>query len=264
MIAARDDVDEAVAKRRAVETWRLAQAYLDDHDGQPPPVHRRTHLKRTALARAWLRDDFEATFDRASVPDDAVATALTNPRILHPRVHVICQVIVTPPAPSEGPPPQAPDDPRWRAAAQRHANRIAGHLRTYLPAPGEERDCEYFNSLIALEPTPAADDRWPRGMELRVESGVFETCRDDQWDAGFVSALCETDAPGIHGPFWTRYGAHVVAAIDVAEDNRPAGDDEREAVARGALLDDWRRSQYPGYIERLRAHYDVREISEAP
>lgn len=263
-IAAGEDIDRGQAKRRALETWRLARAYLDDHAGVPPPPARRAHLRRTALARAWLREDFESTYDAGSVPADAVAQAENDPRIMHPRVHVVCQAIVTPPK-GDGPgPPTAPDDARWRRTAEAIAARFAEHARTYLRQPGTEKNCDYVADLIAHEPQPAIDARWPVGMELRFESGVFEVCRDEQWDPGFVDALCPTDAPGIYGPFWTRYGAHVAVVIEVQDDDRPKTKTARDDKIRAALLDQWRASQYPTYIERLRARYDVRRVERKP
>lgn len=258
-VADREGISEEAARRQAEDEWRLARAYLEDHGGAPPSTARREHLERSALARLWLREDFERRYDLASIPAEAVAEALADPHVMHPRVHVVCQAIVSPLPDDDGTPRAAPDDPGWRAAAEAEAEALADRLRRYLRHPELEKDCSQLQRVIGLSPDPTRDD-----MRIHEEAGVFETCREDRWDEGFVAALCTRDDPGVVGPFWTRYGAHVAVVIDVEEDNRPDGEAAQDRAAREVLLPSWRTSQYPEYIARLRARLDVRRVEVSP
>lgn len=254
-LARHEDIGEAAARRRAVLTLQLAAAHeAAVAEGLAAPIDpaRRRHLVRNAKARLFLEQVYTAEHGPDAVPDNVVARELASPRHFHPRLHFVCQVIVMAPQPPGGDPVLAPEDEQWRARARTELDDLARDMKRYLPDPGAETDCEYFMQLTRFMNGKPADD-----LFVRAEFAAMDVCRDDRWDPGFVSALCPREETGWIEPFWTQYGVHLVALVDVKPDNQ-IEESAREAALRDKLVPGWRRAHFGETMSRLRQEHTVR------
>lgn len=257
-IASRDGVDLATARARAEDTLRLARARvreLERDDVELGPLAELSptqvdNLARTQLARTWLSEGFEPTHQSQDIPRDLVAQNLESPKYFHPRVHVVCNVmIVSSERDTKGRIVEAPDDPAWRDRARHVLRPITSRLHAWLPDPATERSCKLLKQLVGEHERIYDDGR----LTLRIESGVMDVCRRDRWDEGFVDALCEpADSPGWYGPFDTRYGVHMVAVLSIKPETLPAAE-ERESILRDAMLNAWRTQMLDELLARDRA-----------
>jgi hypothetical protein len=275
-VAAREGLDEASAAARTRELAALAERYLARARlsspptaapviaaGEAPPgivAAREAHLLRTVRARLWLTEVFEPAHEAVDMPSSVVerADALTMPA--HGTIHVVCNLVVGPPPPSDAGPEDGPvlakEDPAWRERARRRADEVAARLRRLVPDPSTEADCEFFQRTIRLGLDGGADP----DLTLRVEPGGFESCREGLWDPGWVEAICPVEAPTWVDPFWTRFGVHVVAVIKVVEAD-PYDASARDARVREQALVPWRTSALGEALARMRRDLGVRVVA---
>lgn len=283
-LAARDELSPEAAERHARQVATLAARYLARSgisaarpdelivpEGQSLPgisPAREAHLLRSARARVWLSDVFEPSHRPEDMPAAAYerADALTMPS--HGTIHVVCNFIVGPasekepskPAEGEDNAPAGPllakDDPDWRARAERKAEALMARMRTIIPDPSTEPDCELFSYLLQLgiDTSPEPD------LTIRVESGGFDSCVSEAWDPGWVEALCPVTTPSWVGPFWTKYGVHVVPVFKVVEADRYEAS-EREARVREKNLVPWRSAALGEELGTMRRQVGVRVLT---
>jgi hypothetical protein len=274
-VATREGLDDGAAAERVRSIAALADRYLQragvqpDDDGRiavdpsrPLPgisPAREAHLLRTARARLWLSQVFEPSHGVDDIPRDVVEKADPMTMPSHGTIQVVCNVIVgaSAPAPTgdttEAPGPVlAKDDPQWRERAEREAETIAARLRRFLPDPSTEPNCEVIERMLRLGLTANVD----ADFAVRVESGGFESCREESWDPGWVEAICPVTTPRWVDPFWTRFGVHVVAVIKVveADEYEPT---ERERRIRESILTGWRSNTLGETLARLRREVGV-------
>lgn len=264
MLARRHDISPEAARELAVSRLRLAAAARarnreandrTDEKVEAIDPERAALLRKTALARLALEEDFEAKHGPAAIPDDLIDANLERSVDFHPKVHFVCQVLVVP---NETPPEGqalvfAPEDEAWWDGAEAFLGPLHDRMERYVPDPGAEPDCKRFLAITRAFPKLSEDEAYA----FRGEGAVFEACARDQLDPGFVDALCEVDGPGWHGPFRTAYGLHYAAVLKVADEFLPETD-ERRSYLRESMLDTWRAQKYPEYIERLRSERTVR------
>lgn len=279
-LAAREGLDEDEAAARARSIAALADRYLqragiepEGDDGRiavaasrPMPGisdAREAHLLRTARARVWLTQVFEPSHGVDDIPQDVVQRAdpVTIPS--HGAIQVVCNVVVgvsanaADAAQGQGP-ALAKDDPQWRERAERQAEAIGSRLRALLPDPSTESDCEVIDRTLRLGLGASADDE----LSVRVESGGFESCREDSWDPGWVEAICPVTTPRWVGPFWTRFGVHVVAVIKVVEADE-YDPSQRDRRVRESILTGWRSNTLGERLARLRREAGVQVVTPA-
>lgn len=264
MLTARHDISEQEAREMAVFRLRLARAAekrtaeanaSTDEDVASIDPERAELLRKTALARLTLEQDFEAKHGPEAIPENLVEANMERSIDFHPKVHFVCQVLVVP---NEEPPEGqalvfAPEDEAWWEGAQGFLGPLYERMERYVPDPGAEPDCKRFLSITRALPKLSPDEAY----SFRGEGAVFETCARDRLDPGFVDALCEVDDPGWYGPFRTAYGLHYAAVLRVEDEFLPEPA-ARRSYLRDSMLDAWRAQKYPEYIEVLRNERTVR------
>lgn len=264
MLAQRHDISPEAARELAVSRLRLAAAArarnraanaVTDEQIRAIDPERESLLRKAALARLTLEEDFEAKHGPSAMPDELIDANLERSIDFHPKIHFVCQVLVVP---NETPPEDqplvfAPEDEAWWDGAQAFLGPLYETMERYVSDPGAEPDCERFLSVTRALPKLSPDETYA----FRGEGAVFETCARDRLDPGFVDALCEVDKPGWHGPFRTAYGLHYAAVLRVEDEFLPETS-ERRSYLRQSMLDAWRAQKYPEYIERLRSERTVR------
>ncbi len=163
-LAAREGIDEASARERALDTLRLVAARRAELAEHPePPEHpdglapaRRRQLERAALVRLWLSDVFEPAHEADDIPARVIEANMTDPRVsqrfFHPQVWVVCQALVVPAAKEGGrhvlPPSEGEPAERWRSGAEQAFAPFvarAKRLEDELLAAG---DCSLLGRLV--------------------------------------------------------------------------------------------------------------------
>lgn len=258
MIAERDDVDEATARERALDTLRLAADYEQAQAAQAAEAvlidpAREAHLLRSARARLWLEEDFEPKHRPEDIPADLIAANMGKRAIFHPEVHAICNAIVMPAAVDDetGRHAMPPDDAAWWARARDYLQPIEAALRRYIVDPSTEPGCGLFGRVARMA-APESDEFF-----LKVEQGGYTVCARDLWDPGFVDALCGLSEPAWVDPFRTEFGLHFVVVLQITPANEP-DDAGKKAFLRERMHTPWRQQAFGEYMERLRAKRTVR------
>ena len=260
MLAERDAVDESQAREHALETLRLAAAYREALEGGSAEAvliepGRERQLRRSALARLWLEEDFEPKHGLEDIPDELIEQNMGLRSAFHPEVHQLCQVIVQPAEkdPETGRRKLAPDDDAWWADAGAYLEPIEGRLKRYIPDPGTEPGCEFFGKVARR-----GDDEQDEDMFLKIEQGGYAVCQRESWDEGFSDALCgKAPEPMWVGPFRTRFGLHLAAVVHISPENLP-DDAGKRAYLREKMHPTWQKQAFGEYMERLRAKRTVR------
>lgn len=265
MIAERDGVTPEEAARTYEAVILLSDSF---RARQEDPARRQredasawTYQSRAILARLWLKEVFEREVDADSVPPEFAARF--RDEVDHPKLHLACQVIVMPTGPADEAMFARAKQEDFRAAAAPLAERIAANARGFF-APGKSpADCDSFTRIVNATVPPSQP--LAEGLRLKQEQSVFPSCDRDRFVEGWVDAMCPVDAPGVIGPFWTDFGAHVVYVAEVlpTTEGTPAS---YEAAARNAALDAWRTEEFPRALYRVLQRLDVQifENPEAP
>ena len=271
-MAARDGIDETAARAKVIETLRLvaaARAERSDDDAPELDPVRAAHLRRTALARLVLREEFEATHRAEDIPDsDPLLVRARQPgRQTHPKLHDVCQVLVTPKDIDPATVAAITTDPAWRARADALLEPARQHVRATIDAT-DEHACELVARDVGFEAKKAD------GMELRYERGGFDldacaqplgpdgSCGAPQWDPDWVDAVREGEVPGWRGPFYTRFGVHFALVQRVLPANLP-DQEGYEQELRAAILRDWRIAELQRWLAALRTEYAAQTVVAA-
>jgi hypothetical protein len=270
-VAERDGLDETAARAKVIETLRhVAAARAERSDGAPEldPV-RAAHLRRTALARLVLREEFERTHRAADIPDDdpLLVRARAPGRYVHPKVHDVCQVLVTPTNMDPSTLDSITADAAWRVRADALLEPTLRHLRATIDLE-DPHACELVARDMPLE-LKKGD-----GIELRYERGGFDldacgeplaadgTCNAPQWDPDWVAAVREGEVPGWRGPFYTRFGVHFALVQQILPANMPDSEGF-ESRLREAILRDWQAVELQRWLTALRTEYAAQTVIAA-
>jgi hypothetical protein len=268
-VAARDGVDADEARQRVADVLRLVAAARAEREGIDDPAdlvsqHRVAHLERAARARLWLETDFEPKHRPSDIPADhpLLARARTSKRHVHPRVHMICQVIAMPLEElDDDARAQRAGDASWRQRAKSVLDPIADRLRRHLPERDAEA-CKLIQQWVRLEGSTDDDVR------LRVESGGFDleacgeeaddgSCLRPQFTPRWTEPVSRAEGPGFLPPFFTEFGLHLVYVVDILAP-RSLDDPETDAYLREQVHEQWQREQFAAYVQRLREKRAVR------
>ncbi len=278
-LAARDGLEPDQARARAVDTLRLVAAGRDAQrarDGAAGPVlapRRAEHQRRAALARLWLTERFEPAHGPGDVPDDdpRLVRARQDPRLVHPELHVACQVVVQPPADDGGTPTDAAaitGDPAWRRAAEQALAPVLARIDRNVPE-GDPEACRLLEREVELS-GPGDDPRLRVTMErvggfdldACVQTDAAGTCTQPRFDPTWTAVVRALPAPGRSTPFFTRFGLHVVE-LEARMPAQPEGDPATEAALRRAVLDPWRTEALARALAELGRARTVRMIDPA-
>lgn len=290
MLEQRDGLSEADATTRAIETLRLAAAARAQQveRGQEPGLapHREEHLRRTALARLWLRERFEATHGVDDIPADepTLARARNSPRMVHPELYKVCQILVTPPKPTaeegddetdDGDTPSERDtvidtrDPQWRAAAQAALAPVLERVQRGVPV-GDIEACPLIGQHVSLSPEgsdPNVVLSFERAggfdLDACAETAEDGSCTTPSFAPEWTAAVRGlATVPGLSSPFFTRFGLHVVYVHERLP-ARLADDPATEVALREAIVDGWRAQKLGEALSAMEQKRAVRVADSA-
>ncbi len=265
-IAARDGLSPEAARARAVDTLRLVAAGRERHaqgKADPGPVlspRRAEHLRRAARARLWLSERFEPEHGPQDIPDDdpRLVRARLDPRLVHPEIHVACQVVVEPPPEVTALEAKAAItvDPAWREAAQAAAAPLLARIERNVPV-GDAEACALVEREVELS-GPAEDPRLQitfsraGGFDLDACAELDEAgaCSKPRFDPEWTARVRALAVPGRTAPFFTRFGLHLVQ-LEQRLPPQPADDPATEQAVRASVLDPWRAEAFDRRLEAL-------------
>jgi hypothetical protein len=254
-VAARDGLTAEDARVRAVDTLRLVAAGREQHAtsrADPGPVlapRRAEHLRRAALARLWLTEQFEPAHGPEDIPDDdpRLVRARADPRLVHPEIHVVCQVVVEPPSHVTELSAKAAitSDPAWREAARAAFAPVLARIERNVPVSDAEA-CRLLEREVELsgnadDPRLAVSFSRPGGFDLEacIEQDESGTCTKPRFDPAWTEQVRSVAVPGRTAPFFTQFGLHLVQ-VEQRLPAQPAGDPATEQALREAVHDAWR------------------------
>lgn len=271
-LAARDGLSPEEARARALDTLRLVAAGREHHArraADPGPVltpRRAEHLRRAALARLWLTERFEPAHGPQDIPDDdrRLTAARADPRMVHPEVHGLCQVVVEPPnVTDEDQMAAITADPAWREAASQALAPVLARIDRNVPVDDHEA-CRLMKREVELS-GPGDDPRLhitfprPGGFELRAceEHDDAGACTKPRFAPAWTREIERLAVPGRSVPFFTPAGLHVVQ-VEQRLPAQLADDPATDRIVREAVLDPWRADQLGQRLEELRRQRTVR------
>jgi len=271
-IAARDGLTTEQARARALDTLRLvaaARAEQSDRGEEPGLVPRRAeHLRRAARARLWLRERFEPSHRPEDIPDDhpLLARARLEPRLVHPEIWNVCQVVIEPPNVDDLEAKAVITiEPAWREAARAFFARVQPRILRSVAIDDHEA-CKLIAEQVELSAQP--DD--PRLSLTFPRPGGFDldACltRDDEgeciqphFDPEWTAQVRAMDVPGFSEPFFTQFGLHWVYAVERLPAHL-ADDPATERFLRETVLDAWRAKELDRTLEELQQKRAVRMV----
>lgn len=216
---------------------------------------RRAHLRRSALAELWLTEVFEPHHPATAIPSDFPALTQARKATVHPKIHVVCQLVAVPAQPD-----QDVNDPTWRAKVRERFDPVAERMRRYLPE-GASNVCTLMTALLPLERRIGPD------VVLRVESSGFDlnacaeldddgTCLRPRFDPTWTEAVSQATPGHFLPPFDTRFGRHLVYLHNVLP-SADADDPAVDLAIREQTLSQWRQEQLEFRLQQLRAEAAV-------
>ncbi|HWB73923.1 MAG TPA: hypothetical protein VG755_03185, partial [Nannocystaceae bacterium] len=245
-----------------------ARAERDDDVPELDPV-RAAHLRRTTLAKLVLREEFDPSHRAEDIPDGdpLLARAREPGRYTHPKLHDVCQVLVTPKDTDAATLESVTTDPAWRARAEALIEPAIRHLRDTIDLD-DPHACELVARDMQLE------QKKGDGIELRYERGGFDldacgvplaadgSCSQPQWDPTWVGAVRDGDVPGWRGPFYTQFGIHFAFVQRILPANLP-GQEGFELELRKAIVRDWQIAELQRWLAALRTEYAAQTVVAA-
>jgi hypothetical protein len=272
-VAARDGLPADAAQARAVDTLRLVAAGRERHargGADPGPVlapRRAEHLRRAARARLWLTERFEPAHGPGDIPHDdpRLVRARQDPRLVHPALHVVCQVVVEPPPTVTTLEAKAAitTDPAWREAATAVLAPILARVERNVPVDDAEA-CALVDREVELSGS-GDDPRFHVGrprlsgfdLDACAETDAAGACVQPRFDPAWTAVVRALPAPGRSAPFFTRFGLHLVQ-LQERLPPQPAGDPATEQAVRAAVLDAWRADALARRLVALQHAHTVR------
>ncbi len=274
-IAARDGIDEAAARRQAIETLQLvaaSRAARAQTAGEPEPEltdSRRTQLLRAARARLWLHTDFEPSRgpDAIDADDPLLQRARKTGAWVHPAIVRTCQLVVMPNTTDRDESTRIASDPAWIEEATRIATTLRERAVLHVP-PGDPEACTLLGRLKSLSGQPA-DTRFvvqyekESGFDLSAcaERAADGTCTKPSLDPTWTATIGALEPPALTQPFSTQFGVHVTL-VRGREPARTLDDPATDAFLRERVHPRWQRDQFVEYMKRLQAKRAVRVATE--
>jgi len=264
MIARRDELDPSVAEQKVVETLRLVAAAKRAVGGEAATAlvtePRARYLTRSALARVWLTDDFEARHGPEDIPNDSprLRQARMDPRLSHPEIVSICQLVAKPADVKDPKDFEAiTNDPAWRERARARFEPAAEHVQRYVPADRPDT-CELMRNAMVFETETA------EGIQLKVETGGFDldacakqaddgTCAQFRFASEWVNQVRGAPTHKYLPAFETRFGSHLVYIDTIVPASEPD-----DAELRKIVHPQWQRETFATYLEELREYKAVK------
>jgi hypothetical protein len=277
MVAKRDGLSQEEAQQYVADTLRMVAAARDARDaaaGEPEPLidtARAKHLRRTALARLWLRTDFEPKHRPEDIPEDdpLLLQARASKANIHPRVYVLCQVVAVPKGKelSTDELVQRAGVPAWREEARRLFDPVAKRLIRYVPE-GDHEACRLLARLLPKMGPDSAD------VALQYQSGGFDleacaeeapdgSCRQRRFAEEWTEQVAKAEGPGFLEPFESRFGFHLVYVRQI-EDPRALDDPQTDTFLRRLVHSKWEAAAFDEYLDRLRKHKSVKVVAPGP
>jgi hypothetical protein len=270
-LAARSSLSTQEAALRAREIAFLAKINLEKNEALQPDQGRLDdaqilasldHLRRKRAIELWLTHHFEARHTQHDIERTIIEQNLAEPnvrnRIIHPKLHFICQLIVEP-RPEH--PVDVLNDLKWQERAQTWIAPTERILQANLEELQQESDCQMFFALVKLQGAVHPDQT----MQSRPEQIVLEIDRSDLWVPQFIAAVSPQSTPGIVSPFFTKFGLHLVhvrqvLAANLQDGSMPAQalEEARRTAIAEAILPAWRRSKFGDILARLRQETPIR------
>lgn len=262
-VAARDGLADAEARARAIDTLRLVAAGREAHAADAEPrlaPRRREHLVRAARARVWLEERFEPEHEPQDIPSDdpKLERARADPRLVHPEIYTVCQVVVEPPPEVTELEAKAviTSDPAWREAAQAALAPVLARIERNVPVDDTEA-CRLIEREVELsgkgsDPRLVVSFPRPGGFDLDacLEPDAAGGCSKPRFDPEWTEEVRAQAVPGRSQPFFTRFGLHVVQ-VEQRLPAQPAGDPATEQVLREAVHDAWRAEALDRLLQEL-------------
>lgn len=261
-VARRDGLDLQAARLQVEDTLRLyaAARARQAETTEPEPLvtpRRREHLVRGAKARLYLEEKFEPDHRAEDIPadHDLMAQAAATSRLVHPRIHWLCQLVAKPTGLEGDALFERAKDPEWMAKARARFEPVAERMRRYIPV-GDAEACSMMKRMLRWE-TKEAD-----GVTLKIDAQGFVldaclekaedgTCAKPQWAPEWTEEVERMQAPGFAEAFQTRFGLHLVYLAEVA-DAQLLEDPGTDALLREAVLPAWRRGALRDLLAELR------------
>lgn len=265
-VAARDGLSREDARARAIDTLRLVAAGREQHaagraDPGPVLAARRTeHLVRAARARLWLTERFEPEHRPEDIPSDhpGLVRARQDPRLVHPELYRVCQVVVEPPLDVTELSAKAAitSDPAWREAARAALAPVLARIERNVPVDDAEA-CRLIEREVELsgageDPRLVVSFPRPGGFDLDacLEPDDAGGCSKPRFDPEWTAKVRAQAVPGRSMPFFTRFGLHVVQ-VEQRLPAQPAGDPATEQALREAVHDAWRAEALDRRLQEL-------------
>lgn len=276
-IAARDDLSEAQAHARALDTLRLVaasraeRAEAGDDPGPALSARRVEQLNRATRARLWLTERFEPAHGPEDIPADhrRLGQARADPRLVHPAISRVCQIVAEPPDVTDLRRKKAiTDEPAWREAAMAVMTPLVRRIRRNLPI-GDAEACQLIVRELELSGQPD-DPRLrlsfprPAGFDLDAcrEFDPDGSCRKPQFDPTWTAHVRALPAPGLSAPFFTQFGLHLVY-VEAHQPPQLADDPTTESLLRQTVLPGWRAEALELALQAMSRKRAVRAVSPA-
>ena len=266
MIADRDGLSPQEARKLARQTLHLAKAYLDrQHDSAMIDSIRVRHLVRNARVQSWLRENFEATHRPVDIPHRVIQKNLDDPhtklRNFHPKLHFICQAILSPTKENE----ELAMNEQWQKSALEFINPLWKQLSSNQSELMQDTHCKLFKHVVGLS------SRTSNGHHraIRSESFVIDLLVKDRWAQEFVDHVAPVNSPTLIPPFFSKFGLHIVVVPKVleshlADESLPAEELEQLRLEhlREKIHPAWLRDEFSKQLIELRKSYRARLGSE--
>lgn len=274
-IATRDGLSETEARQRALSTLRLAAAGRQQHaaSGEDPgPVlseRRATHLRRAARARLWLEERFEPAHGPDQIPadDPRLVRARLDPRLVHPEIHSVCQVVVEPPNVDDlDAKAEITADPQWQDAARATLVPVLKRIERTVPL-GDPEACRLIGLQVQLsealtDPRLQLSFPKPGGFDLDACIQIRPSdghCLQPRFDPQWTAVVRAMETASLSAPLFTRFGLHVVYLHERLP-AQPADDPATESVVRASVLDAWRAEQLDLRLQQMSQRRSVRMV----
>jgi hypothetical protein len=270
-VAERDGISQEKARRYVEDTLLFVAARREQTPAEQDDAlsqSRLEHLRRQTKAWLWLKRVFEPAHQPKDIPDDApeLVRARTNPKLVHPRLHRLCQIVAVP----------NDDDPErrnataksraWLAATRSLFDRVADRFTKMIHASDPD-PCTLMKRLLGFATTETDT------VELRFESGAFHldacartredgSCAEPRWATEWTERVAQGTSAGFLPVFATRFGLHLVFLVEVLPE-RTLADPQTDAFLRDEVSSLWRRNRFEARLRQLWEQYAV-QVAAGP
>ncbi len=246
--------------REHVETTQLlVQAAMARAQSQPQPAPERPedllppkraeHLRRTGLARLWLRAVFEPSVGPNEIPQAMRDVATQRVQYVRPEVlHHVCMVSVLHPN-------NDPDQRAFDAAGRHTLEPLLAWWRGNIE-PSHEKACKWmetFTSIYGYEQSTFKLSWLERALDLNAA----------EVDPRFSAPILAAQAPAFVGPIVANDGVHVGLLVTVLP-ALPADAPHTQARIEQDLLPAARAEVFAARLHNLAEQHGVRTALAQP